>query len=79
MVVTMELESEHNLRPGVHPIADNSNGDDMGSEESQTLEPPVPQLISLGVLFLATLAIIIAGYFHNNMHLITTLKNATQP
>ncbi len=39
MVVTMELESEHNLRPSVHPIADNSNGDDMGSKESQTLEP----------------------------------------
>ena len=35
----MELESEHNLRPSVHPIADNSNGDDMGNKESQTLEP----------------------------------------
>jgi len=40
-------------------------------------KPPVPQLISLGVLFVATLATIAAGYFHGNMHLLTVLKNAT--
>jgi len=39
----MVLESEHTLHPDVHPIADNRNGDDMGSEESQTL---VLQLIT---------------------------------
>ena len=40
------------------------------------MKPPVPNVIMLGVLFLATIAIIVAGYFHGNMHLITTLKNA---
>ena len=75
----MELESEHTLRPDVHPITDNSNGDDMGSEEPQVLEPPVPQLIMLCMIILLTLATIYAGYIHGNMHLLTTLKNATQP
>ena len=40
------------------------------------LEPPIPNIIGLGVLFLGTLATIAYGYFHGNMHLITTLKNA---
>ena len=40
------------------------------------LKPPVPQVIMLGVLFLCTIGIIIAGYFHGKMHLITVLKNA---
>ena len=43
---------------------------------TNTLEPPVPNVIMLGVLFLLTIATIIAGYFHGNMHLLTTLKNA---
>ena len=34
-----------------------------------------PVLMFLGVIF-ATLCVIVAGYFHGNMHLITTLKNA---
>ena len=40
------------------------------------MKPPVPNVIALGVLFLATIATIVAGYFHGNMHLLTTLKNA---
>jgi len=43
---------------------------------TNTLEPPVPNVIALGVLFLITLATIYAGYVHGNMHLLTTLKNA---
>jgi hypothetical protein len=35
----------------------------------------VPVLMFLGVIF-ATLCVIVAGYFHGNMHLLTTLKNA---
>ena len=76
MVEIMESESEHDLHPGVHPVVDSDNGDDVGSEEPQTLDPPVPQLIGLGILLLATLATIAAGYFHGKMHLITVLKNA---
>ena len=39
-------------------------------------KPPIPNVIMLGVLSLLTIATIIAGYFHGNMHLITVLKNA---
>ena len=35
----------------------------------------VPVLMFVGVI-VATLSVIVAGYFHGNMHLITTLKNA---
>lgn len=34
-----------------------------------------PILMLLGVIT-ATLSVIVAGYFHGHMHLITTLKNA---
>ena len=35
----------------------------------------IPSLMLLGVIA-ATLSVIVAGYFHGHMHLITTLKNA---
>ena len=35
----------------------------------------IPVLMFVGVIA-ATLSVIVAGYFHGNMHLITTLKNA---
>lgn len=35
----------------------------------------VPVLMFVGII-VATLSVIVAGYFHGNMHLITTLKNA---
>ena len=37
--------------------------------------PIVPTLMFLGVIA-ATLSVIVAGYFHGHMHLLTTLKNA---
>ena len=40
------------------------------------MKPPIPNVIALGTLLLLTLATIAAGYFHGNMHLLTTLKNA---
>ena len=45
-------------------------------ESSPKLDPPIPNVIMLGVLFLLTIATIVAGYVHGNMHLLTTLKNA---
>lgn len=73
----MVLESDkHIVRSDVHPIVDSDNGDDMGSEEQQVLEPPIPNLIMLGILLLCTIATIVAGYFHGKMHLLTVLKNA---
>ena len=44
-------------------------------EESSYL---IPIMMLLGVIA-ATLSVIVAGYFHGNMHLITTLKNAANP
>jgi|TARA_B100000073_G_scaffold278969_1_gene239382 uncharacterized protein YneF (UPF0154 family) len=35
-------------------------------------------IIALVVVTLSTLAVIVAGYFHGNMHLLTTLKNARE-
>ena len=43
-----------------------------GSKNSSYL---IPTLMLLGVIA-ATLSVIVAGYIHGNMHLITTLKNA---
>ena len=48
---------------------------DLPSSSSQLKNPTIPVLMFLGVI-LATLSIIVAGYFHGNMHLLTTLKNA---
>ena len=48
-------------------------------EEKQKKESSylIPVLMLLGVI-LATLSVIVLGYFHGNMHLMTTLKNAYQ-
>ncbi|QBQ75062.1 hypothetical protein RW110999_184 [Cyanophage S-RIM4] len=40
------------------------------------LKSPMPQILMLVVLFLLTISIIVAGYFHGKMHLLTVLKNA---
>ena len=37
----------------------------------------LPNVLSLVLLFISTLAIIIAGYIHGHMDLLTTLKNAS--
>jgi|TARA_A100001388_G_C28515253_1_gene378286 hypothetical protein len=48
---------------------------DIQSKSTLPTDPIVPSLMFLGVI-LATLSIIVLGYFHGNMHLLTTLKNA---
>jgi hypothetical protein len=42
----------------------------------QIENPTVPLVLSLVACFLFGIAIIVAGYFKGNMHLLTTLKNA---
>jgi hypothetical protein len=76
MVEIMESESDIHIHSDVRHIVDSDNGDDVGSEETQGLEPPIPQIIGLGVLFLSSIGVIVLGYFHGNMNLLTTLKNA---
>ena len=49
--------------------------DDTSLNPTLPKDPIVPSLMFLGVIA-ATLSVIVAGYFHGHMHLITTLKNA---
>ena len=60
-----------------------NTSNDINSEKevtsSTTLpkDPIIPSLMFLGVI-LATLCVIVLGYFKGNMHLLTTLKNAKE-
>ena len=44
-------------------------------KEHTTLTPPVPNVIMLVLLFLATIAIIVAGYIHGDMHFAKVLEH----
>ena len=57
-------------------ITETNTSLDTNSEKELTLSTPLPNVIMLGLLFLSTIAIIIAGYIHGKMHLLTVLKNA---
>jgi len=46
----------------------------MVKETNETL----PLVLSLVAVFVLTLSVIVLGYFHGNMHLLTVLKNAFQ-
>ena len=56
-----------------------NTSNDTNSEKEVTLSTPLPNILMLVLLFLSTIGIIIAGYIHGNMHLLTTLKNAANP
>ena len=60
----------------VQPLTTQENKQ-QNTPSSSTLpkNPIVPILMLLGVI-VATLSVIVAGYFHGHMHLLTTLKNA---
>ena len=63
---------------GTQPKPSTTKDEELKSTSSNTTlpkDPIVPSLMFLGVI-LATLSVIVAGYFHGNMNLITTLKNA---
>ena len=63
----------------VQPLTTQENKQ-QNTPSSSTLpkNPIVPILMLLGVI-VATLSVIVAGYIHGNMHLLTTLKNAANP
>ena len=66
------------MEDGTQPKPSTTKDEELKSTSSNTTlpkNPIVPSLMFLGVI-LATLSVIVAGYFHGNMHLITTLKNA---
>ena len=55
-----------------------NTSNDTNSEKEVTLSTPLPNILMLVLLFLSTIGIIIAGYIHGNMHLLTVLKNAAK-
>ena len=61
------------MENGIEPSS--QTPEEKQEEESSYL---IPILMLLGVIA-TTLSVIVAGYFHGNMHLITTLKNAANP
>ena len=58
----------------------NDTNSERENTSSTTLpkDPIIPSLMFLGVIF-CTLCVIVLGYIHGNMHLLTTLKNAANP
>jgi hypothetical protein len=73
----MEQNTE-SVTSNVKHTEQNTLSDTNSPKEHTTLTPPVPNVIMLGLLFLATLVIIVAGYIHGEMHLLTVLKNAVK-
>jgi hypothetical protein len=56
----------------------NTLSDTNSKKEHTILTPPVPNVIMLGLFFLATIGIIVFGYIHGDMHfakVLETLKN----
>ena len=62
------------------PNTSNDTNSEKENTSSTTLpkDPIIPSLMFLGVIF-CTLCVIVLGYIHGNMHLLTTLKNAANP
>jgi len=52
-----------------------SNGTDSKKINTTPVNSVMPNVISLGLLFLSTIGIIIAGYFHGHMSIGAVYKN----
>ena len=63
------------MEPSENPTPLITQENKQQNTQSSLKDPTIPILMFLGVIA-STLSVIIAGYFHGNMHLITTLKNA---
>ena len=57
---------------------DTNSEKEVTSSTTLPKDPIIPSLMFLGVIF-CTLCVIVLGYIHGNMHLLTTLKNAANP
>ena len=63
------------MEPSKSPTPLTTQENKQQSTPSSLKDPTIPILMFVGVI-VATLSVIVAGYFHGNMHLLTTLKNA---
>ena len=61
-----------------HTSNDTNSVKEVTSSTTLPKDPIIPSLMFLGVIF-CTLCVIMLGYIHGNMHLLTTLKNAANP
>ena len=75
----METTSESATSNAKSIETSTSNDTNLKEEHTTQTIPPkgdwTPILMFLGVIF-CTLCVIVLGYIHGNMHLLTTLKNA---
>lgn len=65
------------MEPGVEPKPSTTKDTELESTSSNSTlpkNPIVPSLMFLGVIA-ATLSVIVAGYFHGNMHIETVWHN----
>ena len=63
------------MEPSKSPTPLTTQENKQQNTPSSLKDPTTPILMLLGVI-VATLSVIVAGYIHGNMHLLTTLKNA---
>jgi hypothetical protein len=70
----MEQNTE-SVTSNVKHTEQNTLSDTTSPKEHTTLTPPVPNVIMLGLLFLSTIAIIVAGYIHGDMHFAKVLEH----
>ncbi len=59
-------------------ITETNTSPDTNSEKEVTLSTPLPNILMMGGLLLATIGVIVLGYIKGNMHLLTVLKNAKE-
>ena len=70
----MEQNTE-SVTSNVKSTEQSTLSDTNSPKEHTTLTPPVPNVIMLVLLFLATIAIIAAGYIHGDMHFAKVLEH----
>ena len=78
METTPESVTSNAKNTEINTSIDTNLKKEVTSSTTLPKDPIIPSLMFLGVI-LATLGVIVLGYIHGNMHLLTTLKNAANP
>ena len=76
METTLESVTSNVKNTEPNTSNDINSAKEVTSSTTLPKDPIIPSLMFLGVIF-CTLCVIVLGYIHGNMHLLTTLKNAT--
>ena len=78
METTPESVTSNAKNTETNTFNDTNSAKEVTSSTTLPKDPIIPSLMFLGVIF-CTLCVIVLGYIHGNMHLLTTLKNAANP